>query len=90
MGPKFSLCFDYSFWQTESQRCVPQDLDHVHTQKYPYPSLCNRTYYNCTDGFFHDPCPNTDDTESCSKKEDHFFCEESRTCIPKGKSSVLW
>ena len=50
---------------------------------YTYPSICNRTE-DCLYGWLTDYCPNKH--ESCEGKEKHFFCSESKTCIPNGNN----
>ena len=58
---------------------------------YIFPPLCNRTEFNCMSGKyepFKKYCPNI--VENCEIFEsygwkDPFFCNNSKTCIPKGK-----
>ena len=81
----FDLCYDFSFWQAETQRCIPKELyDEVTENGYTFPSICNRTNFDCMQSYvpyFTKYCPNKD--KSCDQ-ENHFFCNDSRTCIPKG------
>ena len=86
----FHLCHDYSFWQTETGRCIPKKLfDEESKAHYAFSPLCNRTEFNCTDGYlssFRKYCPNKDiSCESYAPQEKYFFCNDSKTCIPKGK-----
>ena len=85
---KFDLCHDFSFWQAESRRCIPKEMYEDETLTfYIFPPLCNRTEFDCRSPIesFRKYCPNKD--ESCERydKEKYFFCNESKTCIPKGK-----
>ena len=59
--------------------------DPEHYEYYSFPTLCNRTEFNCMDGQFKNYCPNKD--ESC-EDEKQFFCIESKTCIPKGNNDA--
>ena len=55
---------------------------------YSFPPLCNRTEFNCMNSsleFFKNYCPNKDKSCEGYDQEKHFFCENSKTCIPKGE-----
>ena len=78
----FDLCHDFGFWKAETGRCIPKEMNDEDDDKYyTFPPLCKRTEFNCMYGRFKDYCPNKD--ESC-EDEQHFFCNESKTCIPNG------
>ena len=85
---EFGLCYDFSFWRTETGRCIPMEMNYEETDRgYIFPPLCNRTEFNCLDNIF-EPfrkyCPNNNDScESYDQKKD-FFCINSKTCVPKG------
>ena len=53
---------------------------------YSFPPLCSRTEFDCMKGEFTKYCPNNKD-KSCENydHEKHFFCNNSKTCISKGK-----
>ena len=74
---KFDLCHDFSFWEAETRRCIPKKVNEFYT----FPPLCNRTEFNCMLGMLPFYCPNKD--KSC-EGYDHFSCNNSKTCIPKG------
>ena len=82
---RFDLCHDFSFWETETGRCIPKKLNDD-DNSYAFPPLCNRTEFDCLDSywtFLLKYCPNKD--KSCeSYGQKHFFCNISKTCIPKG------
>ena len=82
----FDLCHDFSFWQAETGRCIPKDML-VHPNVSTWPPLCKRASFDCTMGFFKEYCPNTSDRETCLmyEEDEKFFCEESKTCISRGK-----
>ena len=83
---EFDLCYDLGFWKTEASRCIPRTLNHnEHYKYYSFPPLCDRTEFDCMDAFItlRNYCPNQD--ESCAE-EQHFFCNESKTCIPNGNN----
>ena len=80
----FDLCHDFSFWQAETRRCIPKELHDY----YSFPPLCNRTEFNCMDGGLENLrqyCPNKDESCEDYDQEKHFFCNDSKTCIPKGE-----
>ena len=80
----FDLCHDFSFWKAETGRCIPKKMcDEQSNDYYTFPPLCNQTEVDCTEGLFTHYCPNKD--ESCVK-EQHFFCNDSKTCIPNGNN----
>ena len=84
---RFDLCFDFSFWKAETGRCIPKDLISG-LNFYTFTPLCNRTEYKCTDQFYDtwkEYCPNKDESCEGYGQETHFFCKESKTCIPIGK-----
>ena len=54
----FHLCHDFSFWEAETGRCIPKEMSDGEGNVKPYPPLCNRTEFNCMDGWFHYYCPN--------------------------------
>ena len=84
---KFDLCHDFSFWQAETGRCIPKEMYDDEYGYYSFPPLCNRTKFNCMEEgkqSLKQYCPNKD--KSC-EEEQHFFCNESKTCIPDGKDS---
>ena len=80
----FDMCHDFSFWKTETGKCIPKEMNGY--PSYTFPPLCNRTEFNCMDGWFNYYCPNNKD-KSCEdyNQEKHFFCNGSETCIPKGE-----
>ena len=82
---KLDLCHDFSFWKAETGRCVSKEMyDFDEKKDYSFPPLCNRTEFNCMDENIPNLkqyCPNRD--KSC-EKEHHFFCNDSKTCIPNG------
>ena len=87
---KFDLCHDFSFWNSETGRCIPKRLvDDV--DFYAFPPLCNRTIFDChLDGRFNEYCPNTaNDSESCNQNKP-FFCKDSKTCISTGNITNTW
>ena len=80
------MCHDFAFWQSETGRCIAKE--YLESKQYTFPPICNRTEFNCMDGDFWNYCPNKD--KSCEGYkvygwEDPFFCNNSKTCIPKGK-----
>ena len=79
----FDLCHDFSFWQAETGRCIPKQLnDDV---RYTFPPLCNRTDFDCLEGWFSYNCPNLDEScEGFTHSKTWFFCNDSKTCIPNG------
>ena len=80
---KFDLCHDFSFWKAETGRCIPKEIfDEELNTYYSFPPICNRTEFDCIDGYFNKYCPNN--YESC-EEENYFFCNESKTCVPKGE-----
>ena len=80
----FDLCHDFSFWRTETGRCIPKKMYNEQTDEYyAFSPLCNRTDFDCTDGWWTDYCPNRG--EICVE-EHHFFCNDSKTCIPNGNN----
>ena len=84
---QIDLCHDFSFWRAETGRCIPKKMfDEV---SYTFPPLCNRTEFDCMDGdyeSFIQYCPHRDEScESYAPQEDYFFCNDSKTCIPKGE-----
>ena len=84
---KFDLCHDFSFWKAETGRCIPMKMNNVEEYMYyTFPPLCNRTEFDCMDSLWADMkkyCPNKD--KSCAE-EQHFFCNDSKTCIPNGNN----
>ena len=63
---------------------------------YTFPPLCKRAEFDCSDSWaFTDEisyCPNKD--KSCEGYdsygwEDPFFCNNSKTCIPKGELCLI-
>ena len=84
---ELDVCYDYSFWQAETGRCIPKDIaDNLGF--YTWPPLCNRTLFSCEgQGHFNLYCPNSSDHETCMlhEEDENFFCEESKTCISRGK-----
>ena len=86
-GFKFDLCYDFSFWQAGTGRCIPKEMYDDENRGYSFTPLCNRTEFDCMHGVFTDYCPNKD--ESCEDYDDDpeklFFCNDSKTCIPKGE-----
>ena len=89
---KFDLCHDFSFWKTETGRCIPKEMNDEETfYYYPFTPLCNRTKFDCMNTVYESYqryCPNKD--KSCEGYEsygweDPFFCNNSKTCIPNGK-----
>ena len=87
----FDLCHDFSFWRAETGRCIPKEMYDDEYGYYSFPPLCNRTEFNCMSealDYFHQYCPNKD--KSCEYEvEQHFFCNESKTCIPNGNFITL-
>ena len=88
MDFKFDLCHDFSFWKAEIGRCIPKKL--LDSDFYTFPPLCNRTEFDCMDGMWRKYCPNNKD-KSCWNydQEKHFFCNDSKTCIPKRNLSYI-
>ena len=84
---KFDLCHDFSFWKSKTGRCIPKKLnDNEHYEFYSFPPLCNRTEFDCMNSVsFTKYCPNKDENCESHDKETHFFCSNSKTCIPKGE-----
>lgn len=84
----FEMCIDYSFWNTETLRCIPKELnDYDDFRFYAFPPLCNRTEFDCLNAgieYFRKYCPNKDENCQSYSQREHFFCDKSRTCIPKG------
>ena len=77
---RFDLCYDFSLWETETERCVPKE-DPVFSA---FPPLCNRTHLDCSNDIFPQYCPNTaEDVDSCIQLKP-FFCKDSKTCISEG------
>ena len=80
------MCHDFTFWKAETGRCIPKKLNYdAQFKYYTFPPLCNRTEFGCMDTHyptFANYCPNKD--ESC-ESYDHFLCNSSKTCIPKGE-----
>ena len=87
MAYKFDLCHDFSFWERENGRCIPMKMkNHTLHRYYTFPPLCNRTERECGSyGFVNQYCPNKDESCEDYDQEKHFFCNKSKTCIPKGK-----
>ena len=82
------LCHDFSFWNAETARCIPKELHDNQTKlDYTFPPLCNRTEFDCLNAKeeFRKYCPNKDKNCESYSQENHFFCNKSKTCIPKGK-----
>ena len=79
---KFDLCYDFSFWKAETGRCIPKKMHDETGRYYTFPPLCNRTEFDCMSApdVLTEYCPNNH--KSC---EGYFFCNYSKTCIPKGK-----
>ena len=81
------LCHDYSFWQPPIRCSNNSDL----LDEKSHASLCNRDGIDCTKtrtsrkSF----CQNTSSEESCWSKR-NFFCNLSKTCLPKGKFSLFF
>ena len=85
MDFKFDLCHDLSFWKAETGRCIPKKMNnHENADYYSFPPLCNRTEFDCMDGLFNLYCPNNNNSCVDYDQEKHFFCNDSKTCIPKG------
>ena len=85
---RFDLCHDFSFWQAETGRCIPKKAyDYEHMEIYIFTPLCNWTEFDCTknDYPFRRYCPNKDNSCESYDQEKFFFCNKSKTCIPKGK-----
>ena len=84
---KFDLCVDFSFWKSETGKCIPKEISH-----FPYCAfapLCNRTESDCAlMGRFENYCPNRDESCKSYGQEKPFFCSISKTCIPKGE--LIW
>ena len=86
----FDLCYDFTFWKPKTERCIPKEMnDYENSIYYPFPPLCNRTEFDCTEGSLQKYCPNVD--EHCDQYENfdekpYFLCNESKTCIPNGNN----
>ena len=56
---------------------------------FTFPPLCNRTEFDCMKNYYADfrkYCPNKDEScEDYAHQENHFFCNDSKTCITKGE-----
>ena len=89
---KFDLCYDFSIWKAEPGKCIPKTLVNSEEHKwYTFPPLCNRTAFNCLDAIsgFRSYCPNfTHFQLNCNHDESRFYCEDSKTCIPRGKTVI--
>ena len=81
----FDLCHDFSFWQAGTGRCIPKRMNE--DPYYSFPSLCNQTEFNCMDivQLSRKYCPNKDVSCDGYGQGKHFFCNDSKTCIPKGE-----
>ena len=88
---KFDLCYDFSIWNAESGRCIPKKMnDYENGEFYSFPPLCNRTEFNCKEAQspFDYYCPNKGEICEVDDQGTHFFCKDSKTCIPKGEFTV--
>ena len=83
---KFDLCLDFTFWKAETGRCIPKKMNNDEEYVfYTYPPLCNRTEFDCIYGKWPQYCPNVADNCELYNLGEHFFCKNSKTCIPKGE-----
>ena len=81
LASEMNICNDFSFWQTDVNRCVPGNFSEHEMEHYLYVPLCNRTIFQCFNEY---QCPNTSNFEDCSQRENTYFCEISKSCIQKG------
>ena len=79
------LCHDYLFWQP-GDRCVSRERKD-YWQSF-HPTLCNRDEVKCNETYSKEKefgyCQYAANEEACNSST-KFFCNLSKTCIPKGK-----
>ena len=47
---KFDMCHDFSFWEAETERCIPKKMIEDETPYYyAFPPLCERKEFDCMD-----------------------------------------
>ena len=79
----FGLCYDFSYWKADEGRCISKTFKDKH---YTYAPLCMQDQLECSEGYFSEYCPNITDSKSC--KVGTYFCNISKTCVPKGRFIV--
>ena len=81
------MCHDFSSWKADTERCISRELNYDN-MSYTFPPLCNQTGIDCLKSLHYDwrkYCPNNDERCESNDEEEHFFCNDSKTCIPKGE-----
>ena len=79
------LCHDYLFWQP-GNRCLSWKGKYLGRNLHP--TLCNRDEVKCNETFSNEKrfgyCQYAASEEACNSTS-QFFCNVSKSCIPKGK-----